>query len=31
MEHMRASGIQHAQGRYIDHPSPNLSYTLGTG
>jgi len=29
MEHVRSSGIQYAQGYYINHPSPSLSYTIG--
>ena len=29
MEHVRSSGIQYAQGYYINHPSPNMSYTVG--
>jgi diguanylate cyclase (GGDEF)-like protein len=30
MEHVRSSGIQYAQGYYINRPSPNLSYRVGS-
>lgn len=29
MEHVRLSGIQYAQGYYINHPAPNLNYQTG--
>ena len=30
MEHVRSSGIHYAQGYYINHPSPNLGYSVGS-